>query len=460
MTETFIPKIIKQNTNNKIALNLIVSAIFISTIFITPTFAADTGKAENPGELAITEANKSITNIDTATLEKLLKENPKIEMLDVRSANEIDFIGGYIDADETVNITRGWLEFDIGSHVKTKDTPIVVYCGTNQRSPLAAKTLMAMGYTNVKNYADGYNKWKALGKPIKPIDKAPESLLFSLPEKVTDNIYSAIGATAPGTYANSGHNNNLSFIITSEGVIVFNAGDNYLLAKALHHEIKKLTDKPIKYVILENAQGHAILGSNYWKQQGAEIIAHVDALEEMKHYGQAVFERMKTGRRDKAQWTVFSLPDKTFEDKLLIELGGETFEILHLGPGHSPGDISLWIPKQKVLISGDMAFHQRLMPIFEDTDTAGWIETWDKVEALNADIIIPGHGSPTKFTEVTKYTKDYLVYMRNEVAKILEEDGSEQDAYKIDQSRFSHLDTFNELALQNAGRIFRQMEFE
>ncbi|KAG1663439.1 hypothetical protein GQR58_020377 [Nymphon striatum] len=93
---------------------------------------------ENPGELAITEANKSIVNIDTETLEKLLKENPKIEMLDVRSANEIDFIGGYIDADESVNITRGWLEFDIGSHVKTKDTPIIVYCGTNQRSPLAA----------------------------------------------------------------------------------------------------------------------------------------------------------------------------------------------------------------------------------------------------------------------------------------------------------------------------------
>ncbi|WP_299880036.1 MBL fold metallo-hydrolase [uncultured Cocleimonas sp.] len=460
MREIFIFRKIKY-TNTKIqTLNLIISSLLISTLSVTSGYAANSDTTENPGTLAIAAANKSITNIDTATLEKLLKENPKIEMVDVRSANEIDFIGGYIDADETVNITRGWLEFDIGSHVKTKDTPIVVYCGTNQRSPLAAKTLMEMGYTNVKNYADGYNKWKELGKPIKPIDKAPESLLFSLPEKVTDNIYSAIGATAPGTYANSGHNNNLSFIITSKGVIVFNAGDNYLLAKALHHEIKKLTDKPIKYVILENAQGHAMLGSNYWKQQGAEIIAHVDAVEEMKSHGQATIERMQTGRRDKAQWTVFSLPDKTFEDKLVIELGGETFEILHLGPGHSPGDISLWIPDQKVLISGDMAFHQRLMPIFEHTDTAGWIETWDKIEALNADIIIPGHGSPTNISEVTKYTKDYLVYMRSEVEKILDDDGSEQDAYNIDQSRFSHLDTFNELALQNAGRIFRQMEFE
>ena len=425
----------------------------------TPVSSAENNES-NPGELAILEANKSINNIDTATLQKLLKENPKIEMIDVRSANEIDFIGGYIDADESVNITRGWLEFDIGAHVKTKDTPIVVYCGTNQRSPLAAKTLMALGYTNVKNYADGYNKWRDLKLPIKYTNKAPESLLYSLPEKVTDNVYSAIGATAPGTYINSGHNNNLSFIITNEGVLVFNAGDNYLLAKALHHEIKQLTDQPVKYVVLENAQGHAMLGSNYWKEQGAEIIAHVEAYEQMKNHGIQVLERMQRGRRDKGQWTQLVLPDKTFEDQLVIEMGEERFEIMHLGPGHSPGDISLWLPKQKLLITGDMAFHQRLMPIFEHTDTAGWIETWDKIEALQADIIIPGHGAPTNIEEVTKYTKDYLVYMRGEVEKILDGGGSELDAYKIDQSKFSHLDTFNELALQNAGRIYRIMEFE
>ena len=78
----------------------------------TPVSSAENNES-NPGELAILEANKSINNIDTATLQKLLKENPKIEMIDVRSANEIDFIGGYIDADESVNITRGWLEFEI-----------------------------------------------------------------------------------------------------------------------------------------------------------------------------------------------------------------------------------------------------------------------------------------------------------------------------------------------------------
>ena len=434
---------------------------FFTLIIISTISSMTHAETKTAGEIALEAANKSITNINTAELQKLLAENPKIEMIDVRTQDEIDFIGGSIDADENVTIPRGWLEFDVGSHVKTKDTPIVVYCGTNQRSPLAARTLMDLGYTNVKNYADGFNKWQELKLPMNHTDKAPESMLYSLPIKVKDNVYSAIGATAPPTYANSGHNNNLSFIVTKEGVLVFNAGDNYLLAQALHTEIKKITDQPVKYVVLENAQGHAMLGTNYWQEQGAIVIAHVDALHEMKEYHDQIIERMQRGRRDKSQYTVFAYPDKTFEDKMEIELGGEKIQLLRLGPAHSPGDISLWLPEKKIMITGDLAFRQRLLPVMEHTDTEGWIKTWDAFEALKPEIMIPGHGSPTTdIGELTKYTKDYLVYMREKIGEILDDDGSAQDAYKVDQSAYSHLDTFNELALQNAGRIFRSMEFE
>lgn len=437
------------------SLKLCIFTVLLSS---TISYQADEISA---GQKAIDEANKTIININTEELQNLLKNNPKLELIDVRNATEINFIGGSIDADEDVNISRGWLEFDISDHVKTKGTPIVVYCGTNRRSPLATRKLMDLGYTNVKNYADGFNQWKELGLPIQHTDKAPESMLYSLPEKVKDNVWSAIGATAPPTYANSGHNNNLSFIITDEGVLVFNAGDNYLLAKALHLEIKKLTNQPVKTVVLENAQGHAMLGSSYWKEQGAEIIAHIDALEEMKANHQKILERMQNGRRDKAEGTVIVYPDKTFEDKMVIEMGGERMELLRLGPAHSPGDIMLWMPEKKLLISGDMAFHQRLLPVTEHTDTAGWIETWDKFIALKPEIIIPGHGSPTTdINEVIKYTRDYLIYMREQVEQVLDNDGGEQAAYKIDQSAYSHLDTFKELALQNAGRIYRAMEFE
>ncbi len=89
------------------------------------------------------------------------------------------------------------------------------------------------------------------------------------------------------------------------------------------------------------------------------------------------------------------MPDITFEDNKIIEVGGERIELLNLGPAHSPGDIVVWLPEKRLVISGDMAFHQRMLPLFEHTDTAAWIKTWDIFEGLGAEVVIPGHGEPT-----------------------------------------------------------------
>jgi glyoxylase-like metal-dependent hydrolase (beta-lactamase superfamily II) len=291
-------------------------------------------------------------------------------------------------------------------------------------------------------------------------DKYPESVLYDRPQEVIPGVWTSIGATAPPTYENSGHNNNLSFIITSDGVVVVNAGACYLLAKALHEEIREITDQPVRYVILENGQGHAALGSNYWKEQGVPVIAHVDAAKEIEEGAFALLASMERYNRDKAEGTEVVVPDITFEDEHVIELGGMRIEALYLGPGHSPGDIQVWLPQQKLVISGDMAFHERLLPVLDHTDTKAWLGTYERFVALEPEIVIPGHGGPTTMDVVTRYTKDYLVFLRGEVQKLLDEGGTLDDAYKIDQSAYADLDTFDELAARNAGRVFEAMEFE
>ena len=298
------------------------------------------------------------------------------------------------------------------------------------------------------------------GEALYNSDRAPQSMLYDLPQEVVPGVWSAIGATAPGTYANSGHNNNLSFVITGAGVLVVNAGDNYLLAKALHDEIKKITDQPVKYVVLENGQGHAMLGSNYWQEQGVPVIAHVEAAHEIEEQSFALLEVMQERAGEKAGGTKVVMPDETFTDKMVIELGGERIELLNLGPAHSPGDIIVWLPGKKLVISGDMAFHQRMLPLFEHTDTRAWIETWDKFEALGAEVVIPGHGEPTDMATVRKYTRDYLVYLREKIGEVIENGGALQEAYEIDQSPYMHLPTAEFLARRNAGQVFQSMEFE
>ena len=292
-------------------------------------------------------------------------------------------------------------------------------------------------------------------------DKYPQSELYNKPVEVIPNVFSAIGATAPPTYENSGHNNNLSFVITTDGVVVINSGASVRLASALHEEIKTITDQPVKLVINENGQGHAILGNLYWSQLGVDILAHEDAIHEIEENSYTILERMKSYNRDKAVGTEVVIPNKSFSEKIIFNLGGLEFHVLHLGPAHGPGDTQVWLPQLSLMIAGDMAFHERMLPIFENTCTKCWLETWDeKFAPLNATYVIPGHGHPTNMAQVTRFTRNYLLDLRAKVSEVLDNGGDLAEAFYVDQERWRSLDTFEELAKRNAGRVFEEMEFE
>ncbi len=292
-------------------------------------------------------------------------------------------------------------------------------------------------------------------------DQYPQSVLYSKPVEVIPGVFTSIGATAPPTYENAGHNNNLSFIVTGDGVVVVNSGASYLLAKALHDEIKERTDQPVKLVINENGQGHAMLGNNYWIEQGVPILAHVEAAEEFEHDMGGAWTALKAYAKENAEGTDPMGPTETFEDEKIIEMGEFEIHVMHLGPAHSPGDTQVWLPKQSFMIAGDIAFSERMPPIFSGTCTSCWIETWEtKFEPLNPTYVIPGHGHPTNLAQVRRYTRDYLVYLREKIRAHIDEGGDLAEAYYVDQSPYAHLDTFEELATKNAGVVFEEMEWE
>ena len=265
-------------------------------------------------------------------------------------------------------------------------------------------------------------------------DQYPASMLYSKPVEYIPGVFSAIGATGPPTYENAGHNNNLSFIVTGEGVVVVNGGAN-LLAKALHDEIKAITDQEILLVVGENGQGHAMLGNSYWAEQGVKIIAHQDAATEFEERGFRILESMKRLNRERGDGTFLHGPTETFTKSYTLTLGEYVIEVRYLGPSHSAGDVVVWLPNQSLVIAGDMAFHERVLPVFEDTYTLDWLETWDtEFEALNATFVVPGHGHPTNMDQVRRYTKGYLEYLRREVGTLIDNGGGLAEAYYIDQS--------------------------
>lgn len=139
-------------------------------------------------------------------------------------------------------------------------------------------------------------------------DQYPQSELYAKPVEVIPHVFSAIGATAPPGYENAGHNNNLSFIVTDAGVVVVNAGASSRLAAALHEEIRKVTDQPVVLVINENGQGHAMLGNGYWRDQGVDILAHVDAVAETRENGDFILQGWRAITATKRSALALSMP--------------------------------------------------------------------------------------------------------------------------------------------------------
>jgi rhodanese-related sulfurtransferase len=139
-------------------------------LFICLAPLAGPAYADVPGIKDGTQLTREIApkvrNISTQELRHEIDHNPELVLIDIRTPDEIRSMGGTIKAPQNINIPRGWLEFRVTGHTPSKDTPIIVYCGGGIRSPLAAYTLQQMGYTNVKNYAEGFIGWKKQGLPV------------------------------------------------------------------------------------------------------------------------------------------------------------------------------------------------------------------------------------------------------------------------------------------------------
>jgi rhodanese-related sulfurtransferase len=148
-----------------------ISILVMSTLCLMVSSFSSVAMAEiagiTTGAQLQAQAESKTQNINTEDLNKMLSEELDMVLIDIRTADEIKSMGGTIKANQNVNIPRGWLEFRVTRVALSKDVPIVVYCGAGIRSPLAAETLQNMGYSNVKNYHEGYIAWRKAGLPIK-----------------------------------------------------------------------------------------------------------------------------------------------------------------------------------------------------------------------------------------------------------------------------------------------------
>lgn len=263
--------------------------------------------------------------------------------------------------------------------------------------------------------------------------------LFAL-EKVADNVYAALAA--PRTPINC----NAAVVVYDEGVLVVDTHSRPSSAKALIRQIAGITDKPVRYAVnthfhWDHAQGNraypaafprqvAIVSSTATREnlrlEGLERVkGQLDAapreIEDLrKRLASAGDAAEQTRLRDQLrqqeeylaelQQLELVLPDVTFDKTLIFHRTDVDIVLLFLGRGHTNGDVVAYLPKQRVVATGDLL--HGWMPYMGDSYPPEWVATLDALEKLEFDYIIGGHGAVKP--------KSHLRVFRNYLADLID----------------------------------------
>jgi glyoxylase-like metal-dependent hydrolase (beta-lactamase superfamily II) len=282
-------------------------------------------------------------------------------------------------------------------------------------------------------------------------------------------IYYSIGNPGIPGKVNEGNTSNAGFVVTPEGVVVFDALGTPSLGWALLQEIRKITDKPVRYNVLSHYHADHIYGLQAFRDHTAAMIIAQDRAREYNENEETADERadqrLDQRREALAPWvnkdTRMVSPDITFNDRLLLTLGGKRFQMIYAGPAHSASDMMMMVEPDGVLFAGDIVQNSRI-PFMnsDDVNTKQWLEALGVVEKLDPKFIIPGHGRPsTKAKEAIAFTRDYIDYVRAAMRKAVENWTDFDVAYRqTDWSKYAGIPAFETNNRGNAYRIFLELE--
>jgi glyoxylase-like metal-dependent hydrolase (beta-lactamase superfamily II) len=285
------------------------------------------------------------------------------------------------------------------------------------------------------------------------------------PQRLSAHCWFFQGESGMASLANRGFMSNAGFVVTGDGVVVFDALGTAPLRRAMIAAIAKVTPQPIRRVVVSHYHADHIYGLQEFKAVGAEIWAHRKATQYLTS-GQAS-ERLAQRRVDLAPWvdeaTHVVPPDVWLDGDTDFRMGGLTFRLIYSGGAHSPEDLLMYVVDDRVLYAGDLIFAGRV-PFVGNADSRGWLAAMGKMLALDPPprVVIPGHGGASRDPERDlALTRDYLVYLREVMGRAVRDLEPFDEAYaKTDWSRFKALPAFEQANRSNAYGTYLLLEQE
>ena len=283
------------------------------------------------------------------------------------------------------------------------------------------------------------------------------------PQRVSAHGYFVQGEAGMASAANKGFMSNAGFVVTGDGVVVFDALGTPALGRVLIAAIRTVTPAPIRRVIVSHYHADHVYGLQPLKEAGAEIWAY--------RAGEAYFasglaeERLAQRRADLFPWvdetTRAVRPDLWLDGDTSFRMGGLTFRLVWSGGGHSPEDLMMYVVEDRLLFAGDLIFASRI-PFVGNGDSKGWLAATHKMLALAPGVVVPGHGPASHdVARDLALTRDYLVYLRETMGRAVRDLTPFDEAYAAtDWSRYRSLPAFEPANRINAWGTYLQMEQE
>jgi cyclase len=250
---------------------------------------------------------------------------------------------------------------------------------------------------------------------------------------------------APDIYFHEGQVSDTADAVCNNGWIIF---EDYVLvidanfpagAKLIISKIRSQTDKPIRFAFDTHHHGDHAYGNQVFVDSGAVPVAHTGVIEEMKRYETGYYdsrpgrwEEAAKGRAD-VRTSKFKPPSVLFPKDLIFDDGKHRVELMHLGIAHTHGDAVAWLPKEKILFTGDMCVNGPYNYV-GDGDVGQWVATLDAARKLGAEIVCTGHG-PRSVATVLDDQQAFFKALREQVGTLMAARAPEEAKAQIESVR-------------------------
>jgi glyoxylase-like metal-dependent hydrolase (beta-lactamase superfamily II) len=250
---------------------------------------------------------------------------------------------------------------------------------------------------------------------------------------------------APDIYFHEGRVADDADAVCNNGWIMF---EDYVLvidanfpagARLIISKIRSLTDKPIRFAFDTHHHGDHAYGNQVFVENGGVPVAHTGVIEEMKRHETGYYdgkpgawEAAAKGRAD-LRTTKLKPPSVLFSKDLIFDDGKHRVELMHLGVAHTHGDAVAWLPKQRIVFTGDVCVNGPYNYV-GDGDVGKWVVTLDAVKKLGAKIVCTGHG-PRSAATVLNDQQTFFKTLREQVGALMADKAPEEAKAQIESIR-------------------------